>query len=208
VGRFDAVASLVESASYPSLATTYDAAGDLWIAYAKDVTSGTRATYARFLDYPAAGWASAETIDSLSGTVFTDPSIGIDRNNNPHVLYVSASGRQLYYNARSGGVWGARQAVGTFADNPTVMVRTPNDATYGGAVGGLYWKTSAQETYFFVPEFPTLLVPAAFSILLMFVWRRRAGRYDASRTEKGHVRLVGSGRPEVSTAGGSDPTLR
>ena len=173
---FDAVATQVESASYPSLATTYDGNGDLWIAYAKDVSSGTRATYARFLDYPTAGWASAETIDSLSGTIFTKPSIGIDRNNNPHALYVSASGSQLYYNIRSGGSWGVRQSVGTFSDNPTVMVRTPNDATYGGSIGGVYWETSASETYFFVPEFPTLVVPVAFTILLVWASRRQTGR--------------------------------
>ncbi|TLZ81692.1 MAG: hypothetical protein E6K11_02180, partial [Methanobacteriota archaeon] len=40
---YDTVASRVESGSYPSLATTWDGSGDLWVAYAKDVNGTTRA---------------------------------------------------------------------------------------------------------------------------------------------------------------------
>ena len=53
----DTVATSVGINSYPSLATTFETNGDLWLAYAKKVDSTTRAIYARFLDYPAAGWA-------------------------------------------------------------------------------------------------------------------------------------------------------
>ena len=174
---YDTVATVVETASYPSLATTW-AIGDLWVAYAKDVDGTTRAVYARFLDYPGATWAAAETVDSLSGTIFTRPSIGIDKDNNVHALYMATSGPQLYYNKRTGGSWGTRSAVDTTSDNPTLMVRAPDNATYGADAGGLYWKTSSSETYFFyqttsIPEFEAIAVPILGILFLAWVQRRR-----------------------------------
>jgi len=182
----DTVATAVETASYPSLATTWDANGDLWIAYAKDVDGTTRAIYARFLDYPSAGWQVAETVDSLSGTIFTKPSIGIDKDNNVHALYVATSGPQVYYNKRTGGSWGTRSAVEQpSSDNPTLMVRAPNDLTYGTAPGGLYWKTSTSETYFYIPEFETLVLPVTLSVLVVWMWRRvGARRHDRAQTSR------------------------
>jgi hypothetical protein len=173
----DTVATGVESASYPSLATTYDVDGDLWVAYAKDVDGTTRAIYVRFLDYPTGGWVAAETIDSLSGTIFTRPSIGVDRNNDVHAMYVATVGPQLYYNVRTGASWGSRSAVGTASDNPTLVVRAPNDATYS-AVGGLYWKTSTSETYFFIPEFGEVLVPLLAILSVAILARRRRERRE------------------------------
>jgi hypothetical protein len=166
---FEVVATGVSIDSYPSLATTFETNGDLWVAYAKQVDSTTRAIYARFLDYPATGWAAAETIDSLSGTIFAKPSIGIDQANNVHALYVSVTASQVYYKSRVSGTWSSRTAVeqGT-SDNPTLMVRAPNDATYGGTPGGLYWKTSSSETYFFqIPEFGALVIPAILALILV-----------------------------------------
>jgi len=171
----DTVATAVETASYPSLATTYEANGDLWVAYA-DNGGTTRTIYARNLDYPSGGWQAATTVDSLSGTIFTRPSIGIDKDNNVHALYVSTSGPQLYYNKRTGGSWGTRSAVDTTSDNPTLMVRAPNDVTYGGDTGGLYWKTATSETYFYyIPEFEAFAVPI-LGILFLAFWRRRQAR--------------------------------
>jgi hypothetical protein len=170
------VVSDSERGGYPTLATTYESNGDLWVAYARDVDSTTRGIYARNLDYPSGGWQAATTVDSLSGTIFTRPSIGIDKDNNVHALYVSTSGPQLYYNKRTGGSWGARSAVDTTSDNPTLMVRAPNDATYGGETGGLYWKTATSETYFFysyIPEFGALLIPIVGILFLAWVRRRR-----------------------------------
>jgi len=182
----DTVATAVETASYPSLATTYEANGDLWVAYA-DNGGTTRTIYARNLDYPSGGWQAATTVDSLSGTIFTRPSIGIDKDNNVHALYVSTSGPQLYYNKRTGGSWGTRSAVDTTSDNPTLMVRTPNDVTYGGDTGGLYWKTATSETYFhYIPEFEAVAVPI-LGILLFVLWRRRRARRTRS----------GDGGPDV-----------
>jgi len=103
---YDVVASSAEGTSYASLATTHDSDGDLWIAYAKDVDGSTRGIYARYLDYPSAGWASPETVDRATGALFTKPSIGIDRDNVVHALYERTTGPQLYYKHRTGGTWG------------------------------------------------------------------------------------------------------
>ncbi|MGI0149952.1 MAG: hypothetical protein ACREDF_10550, partial [Thermoplasmata archaeon] len=147
----------------------------LWIAYAKDVDGSTRAIYARFLDYPTNGFSAAETVDSLTGTRFTRPSIGLDKDGNVHALYVAITGPQLYYNLRTGGSWGSRTAIDTTSDFPSLMVRAPNDATYGGDTGGLYWKSSTSETYFFrIPEFESVIGPIVGALLLaLFVGRRR-----------------------------------
>ena len=176
VAGVDTVATGVESASYPSLATTYDMNGDLWIAYAKDVNGTTRGIFARFLDYPITGWAIAETVASVSGTIFSRPTIGIDAGNNVHALYVDTSVPQLYYKSRIGS-WGPATAVDAASDNPTLVVRAPNNATYGTAVGGIYWKTTTTETYFYyVPEFDNAVVPILAVLLgVLFVrWRRTA----------------------------------
>jgi len=170
----DTVAMGVASGTYPSLATTRDAAGDSWVAYEKDVNGTTRGVYARLLDYPIAGWQAPETIDSLAGSVFTRPSIGIDKNNDVHALYVATSGPQLYYKSRSSGVWGSRIAVDTSSDFPSLMVRAPNDATYGSASGALYWKPSTSETYFYyIPEFQDVVVPILGVLLLALFFARR-----------------------------------
>jgi len=181
---YDTVATGVESGSYPSLATTWDGSGDLWVAYAKDVNGTTRAIYARFLDYPSGAWAAAETVDSLAGTIFTHPSIGIDKNNNVHALYASTSGPQLYYKMRSSGTWDPlRTPVDASSDSPSLMVRAPNDASYGVDAGGLYWKGSTSQTYFYhIPEFEEVILPIAGSILVALFLRRRtrSARRDAA----------------------------
>jgi len=169
----DTVVTAPEVASYPSLAHTYEANGDVWVAYAKDVDGSTRAIYARLLDYPSSGWQTAETVDSLTNTVFTKPSIGIDGNNEVHALYVATSGPQVYYNKRTSGTWGTRIAVDTSSDNPTLIVRAPNDVTYGTPVAGLYWKTTTTETYFYIPEFDTAIVPVLGVLALAMVYRRK-----------------------------------
>ncbi|HYS72718.1 MAG TPA: tetratricopeptide repeat protein [Thermoplasmata archaeon] len=183
----DTVATAVESASYPSLATTYETNGDLWVAYAKDVDGSTRAIYARFLDYPSSGWQAAETVDSLTNTIFTKPSIGIDKNNDVHALYVATSGPQLYYKSRIGGSWGTRTAVDTASDNPTILLRAPNDATYGLDTAGLYWKTTTSETYFYyvpIPEFGEALLPIVGSVcvIILFGFRSRARKVSRARS--------------------------
>jgi len=170
----DTVAMGVASGTYPSLATTWDTNADLWVAYEKDVDGTSRGIYARFLDYPAAGWQAPETVDSLAGTVFTRPSIGVDKDNNVHALYASTSGPQLYYKVRTAGVWGSRTAIDTSSDFPSLMVRAPNDATYGTASGGLYWKSSTSETYFYyIPEFQDVVVPILGVLLLALLFARR-----------------------------------
>ncbi|HLB68232.1 MAG TPA: hypothetical protein VJN63_07195, partial [Thermoplasmata archaeon] len=184
---YDVVGTGVETSSYPSLATTYEANGDLWVAYVKNADSTTRAIYARFLDYPSAGWAPEETADSLSGTLFTKPSIGVDSDNNVHALYVATIGPQLYYKSRTAGSWGARTAIDTSSDNPTLMVRAPNSPPYGsGQAGGLFWKTTTSETYFhYIPEFETLVLPVTLSVLVMWMWRRAgARRHDRAQTSR------------------------
>jgi len=189
----DTVATGAESGSYPSLATTFDVAtgADLWVSYGKDVDGTTRGVYVRFLDYPSAGFAAAETVDSLSGTIFTKLSIGIDSVNNVHALYVSTSSSQVYYKKRTSGTWGSRQAVGTSTDSPTIVVRTPTDAPYGTDGDGLYWKTTTSETYFFhIPEFETTVVPVAVCLIVLWGWRgRTAGRRRSPARGKEAARL-------------------
>src|SRR5213593_4798058 len=195
---FDTVATGVETSTYPSLATTWGSEGDLWVAYAKDVDGTTRAIYARFLNYPGATWATAETVDSLSGTIFTKPSIGLDKDNNVHALYVGASGPQVYYNKRSGAAWGTRTAVDISSDNPTLMVRSPTDATYGTNTGGLYWKTTTSETYFHypIPEFESVAVPVGACILILWGFSWRAGR---KRRPRGTQREMGPPGADASS---------
>ncbi|TLZ59792.1 MAG: hypothetical protein E6K13_09345 [Methanobacteriota archaeon] len=195
---FDTVATGVESSTYASLATTWGSEGDLWVAYAKDVDGTTRAIYARFLNYPAGTWATAETVDSLSGTIFTKPSIGLDKDSNVYALYVGASGPQVYYNKRSGAAWGTRTAVDISSDNPTLMVRSPTDATYGTTTGGLYWKTTTSETYFHypIPEFESVAVPVGACILILWGFSWRAGR---KRRPRGTQREMGPPGADASS---------
>jgi len=164
----------IERPSYPSLATTYDVNGDLWVAYAREVDSTTQAIYARFLDYPTNGFVAAETVDSLSATQFTRPTIGIDRDGNVYALYVALSGPQLYNKSRIGGSWGVRTAVDTSSDYPSLMVRAPNDSSYGSGSGGVYWKPTTSQTYFYaIPEFETVVAPILGTLGIVFALGRR-----------------------------------
>jgi len=111
-----------------------------------------------------------------------------------HALYASTSGPQLYYKMRSSGTWGTRTAVDTSSDSPSLMVRAPNDAAYGTTSGGLYWKSSTSETYFYyIPEFESALIPILGSLLMvLFVGRQvRLKRRFAS---------LGAGNKSVSGA--------
>jgi hypothetical protein len=193
---FDTVATLVETSTYPSIATSYAATGDLWIAYAKDVNATTRAIYARFLSYPTSGFAAAETIDVLSGTQFARPTIGLDKNGNVYALYVALSGPQLYTNSRITGSWGTRTAIDATTDYPSLIVRAPNDSTYGSALGAVYWKAPTSQTYFYyIPEFESALIPILGSILaVLFLGRRvrsnrRFATCDSRNTSVSAARL-------------------
>src|SRR5207247_9752511 len=65
----------IERPSYPSLATTYEVNGDLWIAYAKDVDANTRANYVRFLEYPTYAFTASEVLYHWNGFQFIRASI-------------------------------------------------------------------------------------------------------------------------------------
>ena len=177
---YDSVASAVSPGSYPSLATTWDANADLWVGY----TTSAGAAMARFLDYPAAGWQPAETIDALGGTTFARLSLGADRRGDLLAMYEDPTAPQLYYKQRVSGVWDAsRTPIDTSSEWPVVQVRAPNDVTYGSLLGGLYWKTSTSETYFFqpgsqIPEFQDALVPILVILLVGLVRRRTRRRPD------------------------------
>jgi len=185
---YDTLATGVESASYPSLATTYESNGDLWVAYAKDVDANTRAIYARYLDYPSGGWQTAETVDSLTNIKFTRPSIGVDSNNNPTAVYSNLSTAQVYYKMRSGGSWGTRDTIGTSSDYATVMVRSPTTGGYGDTQGGIYWMSTTSETYHFtviIPEVDQYVIPFMLIAILTIqsqrirrTWRRLEGRLE------------------------------
>ena len=134
------IVSSAERGGYPSLATTYESNGDLWIAYAKDVDGSTRAIYSRFLDYTSAGWATAETLEKRTGVLYTRPSLGLDKNNVGHALYVRTDGPQLYYKAREGGSWGADTPASTetLTQGSKVAGTFPTDITFEDAVNIQY----------------------------------------------------------------------
>jgi len=74
--------------------------------------------------------------------------------------------------------------VDTSTDYPSLMVRAPNNATYGTASGAVYWKSSTSETYFyFIPEFEDAILPVAGVLLvgLAFGRRARARKKDVPR---------------------------
>src|SRR5437899_12259956 len=85
---------------------------------------------------------------------------------------------------RSGGTWDPlRTPVDASSDSPSIMVRAPNDASYGVDAGGLYWKGSTSQTYFYhIPEFEEVILPITGSIpVALFLRRRtRSARRDAA----------------------------
>ena len=203
----DTVASGVETASYPSLATTYEANGDLWVAYAKDVDGSTRAIYTRFLNYPSAGWATAETVDSLTNVVFTKPSIGIDKLNYVHALYVSSTATQVYYRSRYGGSWGSDRAPstetitmgskvsGTFAADVAIddasYIRYRETTAFSDKVGAFNIGTGAVSTT--VPVTGVGFQPKA----IIFWW---SGRTESTDTTGGANHARGFGVAVSSTS--------
>jgi len=150
---YDAV-SFAERGGYPSIVTTFESNGDLWIGYAKDVDGTTKAIYARFLNYPSTGWASAETIESVTGSSFTRPSIGVDKNNAIHALFVRTTTSELYYRSRVGGTWGAEtlpstetltlgsRVAGTFATDLLWADSAYIQYREGGQIGAVGYKSS------------------------------------------------------------------
>jgi hypothetical protein len=66
----------------------------------------------------------------------------------------------------------------------------PNDADYGDDMGGVYWKSSASETYHFlqtafIPEFEEIAVPFLVVLGLLAVGRRaRRRRAGSASTRK------------------------
>ena len=178
---YDVVATAVEAGGYPSLATTYESNGDLWVAYA-DNGATTRTLYARKLDYPSSGWQTAETIDTETNLIFTTPSIGIDKDGDVHALYFEYNNAFLYYKERTSS-WGSRTDVALDGEMPSLAVRLPNDATYGTNMGGVYFLgTTANkwETYHYyqsVPELQDIVLPAVALLGIAFGLRRwRASR--------------------------------
>ena len=75
----------------------------------------------------------------------------------------------------------SRLLVDSPSDNPTIIVRAPNDATYGATSGGIYWKPSGSSTYFFrIPEFELIFLPILV-VLLFGLLRRRSHRRTDNR---------------------------
>ena len=179
------LSSYSSTRTYPSLATTQDANGDLWVVYSKNYAVDDAGVYARYLDYPSSGWQTAELVDTLTGAdTMMYPSVGLDNTGKVYVMYTDvAGGPDLYYCVRSGGTWGTRTMIGN-ADNPALVVRMPADATYGADMGGVYYKVTTTETYHWmtdsVPEFTDLALPVVGMVLLPLLARRRARRKTVS----------------------------
>ena len=149
------------------------------------VSSATKVIEARKLDYPTAGWGDPEAVDYTNAVGYARPSIGIDKDGNVHALYVDTTNSNLYYKKRSGS-WGTRTLVSAYGDNPSLVVRMPNDATYGTDMGGVYYKTTTAETYHYyvtgIPEFTDMAIPAAGMLVLLLFTRRSLRRRKTPRT--------------------------
>jgi len=172
--------------TYPSLATTREANGDLWVAYSKNYAVDDAGIYARFLDYPTSGWQAAELADTLAGAdTLMYPSVGLDDSGKVYVLYSDvAGGPDVYYNVRD-GTWGSRVSVSDNADKPSLAVRMPIGATYGSGMGGVYFMSAPTETYHYyvsgIPEFSDLAAPLLGLFGLLVLRRYRERRRAASR---------------------------
>src|SRR5205807_9416284 len=115
----------------------------------------------------------------------------------------ATSGPRLYYKVRTAGVWGSRTAIDTSSDCPSLTVRAPNDATYGTASGGLYWKSSTSETYFYyIPEFQDVVVPILGVLLLALFFARRG------RLRRKAVSRSGSEGYQIAADSSREPPIR
>ena len=127
-------------------------------------------------------WYTRITISATTNTLYTYTMTTTEYNSGaPAIRFVDAGGADavvsdLYLDVAVVVTDRGREFVDS-ADQPTLMVRAPYDATYGGTAGGLYWKGSASETYFFgpayIPEFEALVIPILGILFLAWVRRRR-----------------------------------
>jgi hypothetical protein len=183
----DTVASDVGSSAFdhwPTIATTYESNGDLWVGYAKDISGTTRGIYGRYLDYPSSGWQTEEEIDSITDTIFWNPTIGVDPAGDVYALYEDYDSIISYIKIRTGGSWGSRTQVGTAATSPVMIVRMPNSAGYGFDPAAVYYEYDDYETYhYYIPEFSELILPISFVTIIPIAMRVRRRRNRTSRLD-------------------------
>ena len=73
-------------------------------------------------------------------------------------------------------------AIDASSDHPSIVVRSPNDPTYGTNWAAIYWKGSSSETqFFYIPEFETMVGPIVGMLLVVLF----LGRRDKARKRPG-----------------------
>ena len=134
---------------------------------------------------PPSTWNTRITISATTNTLYTYTLTSSEYNSGaPAVRFTDPSGADsaqsdFYIDLSLVMTDHTYVYVANWADNPTILVRSPNDATYGVDTGGLYWKVTTSETYFYgafyVPEFNLIAFPVSL-ILLIALWRRQRAR--------------------------------
>jgi len=134
---------------------------------------------------PPSTWNTRITISATSNTLYTYAMTSSEYNSGaPSIRFVDPSGADsvqsdFYADLSLVMTDHTSTLVANFADNPTIMVRSPNDATYGSDTGGLYWKVTTSETYFWgitsIAEFEAFAIPIV-GLVLFALWRRSRAR--------------------------------
>jgi len=129
---------------------------------------------------PPSTWTTRITIIATTSTLYEYTLSGAEYNSGaPSIRFVDATTTDstlsdLYLDVVVIASTASRLLVDSPSDNPTIIVRAPNDATYGATSGGIYWKPSGSSTYFFrIPEFELIFLPILV-VLLFGLLRRRS----------------------------------
>ena len=137
---------------------------------------------------PPSTWNTRITITATTNTLYEYALSGAEYNSGaPSIRFVDPTTTDstlsdLYLDLAVIASTSSRLLVDSPSDNPTIIVRAPNDPTYGGTSGGVYWKPSGSGTYFFqIPEFEILILPILVILLIGIVRRGAARRIQSIR---------------------------
>ena len=145
---------------------------------------------------PPSDWYTRITISATSNTLYTYTMTGTEYNSGaPSIRFIDPTGADstqsdFYVDLSLVTTDHSSTLVAQSADNPTIMVRAPDNPTYGFDMGGLYWKVTTSETYFYgvfyIPEFEVFAIPVLL-IVLLALWGRRRGQSGRSKSSSGET---------------------
>jgi len=137
---------------------------------------------------PPSTWNTRITITATSNTLYEYTLAAAEYNSGaPSIRFVDATPTDstlsdLYIDLAVIASTSSRLLVDSPADNPTIVVRAPNNPSYGQTSGGVYWKPSASSTHFFqIPEFQLIVIPILAILLFTMICRRARRRTDYQR---------------------------